>query len=146
MGMGNFIYKYTWKVWSSPISLLANSARGIKNLLFDKYRHCTGPVALNHSQEEGGPFTGKITRSWGKVERETLNSQEGVAMLWQVFFYCNQYFFGRITLQLITQLRGRRYTQIQLCECQGCHRFSERTHDRDHWTQVWELIWKVLNG
>lgn len=80
MGMGNFIYKYTWKAWSNPISLLGNSARGIKNLLFDKYRHCTGLVALNQSQEEGGPFTGKIARSWGKVERET-GAQEGVAML-----------------------------------------------------------------
>lgn len=82
--MGNFIYKYTWKAWSSPISLLANSARGIKNLLFDKYRHCPGPMALNQSQEEGGPFTGKVTRSWGKVERET-GAQEGVAMLWKSF-------------------------------------------------------------
>lgn len=105
----------------------------------------TALVALNLSQEEGGPFTGKITRSWGKVERET-GAQEGVAMLWKVFFYCNQYFLGSITLQLITQLRGRRCTQIQLCECWGCHRFSERTHDRDHLTQVWELIWKVLSG
>lgn len=108
-------------------------------------RHCTGPMALNPSQEEGGPLTGKITRSWGEVERET-GAQEGVAMLWKVFFYSNQYFLGSITLQLITQLRGRRRTQIQLCECRGCHPFSERTHDRDHFTQVWELTWKVPSG
>lgn len=56
------------KLGAAP-SLLPTVQGELKTHPSEKYRGCLGPGALKPSPHEGGPYSMKITRMWGKVER-----------------------------------------------------------------------------
>lgn len=56
------------KLGAAP-SLLPTVQGELKTHPSEKYRGCLGPVTLKPSPHEGGPYSMKITRKWGKVER-----------------------------------------------------------------------------